>query len=87
MKSTLIAIAATCALALPGAALANNTVAHLKGHTAVAAPAKPSTNKAKPRAVCHPDPSKGRACRHHNAQAEAKTAAPALARAEAPRIR
>ncbi|WP_454797676.1 hypothetical protein [Novosphingobium lindaniclasticum] len=80
MKSTLIAAAAFVVAAIPGAAIANNTSAHLKGHTAVAAPK--AKTQAQSRGVCHPEPSKGRDCRHRNVQAQAATAAPALASAE-----
>lgn len=52
----------------PTAAYAGDTIAHMKGH---AAPARPVVAvKAGPAAACHPEPSKGRACRHHAAQAE-----------------
>lgn len=59
---------ATSPVHAPTAAYAGDTIAHMKGH---AAPARPVVAvKAGPAAACHPEPSKGRACRHHAAQAE-----------------
>jgi hypothetical protein len=73
-KFPVLATIAALSLALPGAAIANETIAHLKGNLAVAAP-KAKTTAAPGRAACHPDPSKGRDCRHRAAQADAKAAA------------
>lgn len=52
------------------AGFAPDTVRAMKGHHAI-----PDTAKAKhaaASAVCHPDPMKGRACRHHHAKLEEK---------------
>lgn len=55
------------------AALAPDTVAHLKGNLAVpASTARHSAHSVN--TACHPDPMKGRACRHHVAQKESKRA-------------
>ena len=78
-KFPVFAAIAALSLALPGAAIANETVAHLKGNLAVPAPkAQPASSA---RVACHPEPSKGRDCRHRTAQANAK--AEALAQTEA----
>jgi hypothetical protein len=61
------------AVAPSSAAYGNATIAHMKGH-APAPRATVSAAKSAP-AVCHPDPGKGRACRHEVAQAKAKQAA------------
>ncbi len=66
MKFPVIALAALALSTVPGAAAAN-TIAHLKGHTATAAPQ--ARQAAAPR-VCHPEPTKGRDCRHRIAQRE-----------------
>lgn len=76
-KFPALAALAALSLALPGAAIANETVAHLKGNLAIPAP-KAKTASATGRVACHPDPGKGRDCRHRAAQADAK--ATALAR-------
>jgi len=49
------------------AAYAGETIAAMKGHPT---PARSSTTRSAAPAVCHPDPSKGRACRHVIVQAE-----------------
>lgn len=63
-------------------AYAGDSVAAGKGHPAVAA--RGAVKSSAP-TVCHPDPSKGRACRHTVVQAEAaaQAKAPAFAAAEA----
>lgn len=55
--------------AAPAAAYAPDTIRHLKGHASLPAPSA-RKDRAAP-AVCHPDPGKGRMCRHHVAQQEA----------------
>ncbi|MFC0685498.1 hypothetical protein [Novosphingobium clariflavum] len=72
-KFPVLAAIASLSLALPGAAIANETIAHLKGHPAVSAPKAKRTAAA--RVACHPEPSKGRDCRHRALQADAKAAA------------
>lgn len=72
-KFPVFASIAALSLALPGAAIANETVAHLKGNLAIAAPKAKTTSSAP--AACHPEPSKGRDCRHRTAQANAKAEA------------
>ena len=74
-KFPVLATIAALSLALPGAAIANETIAHLKGHPAVAAPKAKTTSSA--RVACHPEPSKGRDCRHRAMQADAKATAQA----------
>ncbi len=75
--ASLSAPVATPVAAVPAsAAYASDTVAHLKGHPAVARPAKAQRSAAP---ACHPDVSKGRACRHHVAQARQATEASATA--------
>ncbi|WP_395331168.1 hypothetical protein WBP06_01545 [Novosphingobium sp. BL-8H] len=86
IKFPVFAAIAALSLALPGAAIANETVAHLKGNLAVPAPKPQAASSARP--ACHPEPSKGRDCRHRTAQANAKaiganTGAAALAQTEA----
>ncbi|KMS53470.1 hypothetical protein V474_22410 [Novosphingobium barchaimii LL02] len=49
------------------AAYAGETIAAMKGHPT---PARSSAARSAAPAVCHPDPSKGRACRHVIVQAE-----------------
>ncbi|TCM18010.1 hypothetical protein EDF56_105358 [Novosphingobium sp. PhB165] len=68
LSTTLLTSLAAAALALPGATMANETVAHLKGNLAVAAPK--AQNNASARTACHPDPAKGRDCRHRAMQRE-----------------
>ncbi|WP_374414184.1 hypothetical protein [Novosphingobium colocasiae] len=64
-------------------AAASDTIRHMKGHGALPAPS--SVVAKGPKAACHPDPVKSRACRHHQAKAEearaqrAEAAVPALA--------
>ncbi|WP_159983507.1 MULTISPECIES: hypothetical protein [unclassified Novosphingobium] len=49
------------------AAYAGETIAAMKGHPT---PARSAAARSAAPAVCHPDPSKGRACRHVVVQAE-----------------
>lgn len=49
------------------AAYAGETIAAMKGH---ATPARGTAVKSRAPVACHPEPSKGRACRHNIAQAE-----------------
>jgi hypothetical protein len=60
-------------------AYAGDSVAASKGHPAIVARAQ---GKASAPTVCHPDPSKGRACRHAVVQAE-QAERPVLAVADA----
>lgn len=62
----------------PATAGASDTIRHMKGHGSLPAAAAPVKG---PKAACHPDPSKSRACRHHQAQA---TAAERAVEASAP---
>lgn len=69
--ASLLALAALAAptsapLANPG--YGQDTMRHLKGHPSLPAPA-PTAESSAP-AVCHPDPGKGRACRHHVSKRE-----------------
>lgn len=81
------AFAAPSPAALPVAGYAGETIAHSKGHMTVAARDAAPARTAAP-AVCHPDPSKGRACRHHVAQAEeARAERSAFAVAEVAQVR
>ncbi|SFG39888.1 hypothetical protein SAMN05518801_12228 [Novosphingobium sp. CF614] len=67
--------------AAPDAAYASDTIRHLKGHPSLpAAPANQARKTAN--AACHPDPGKGRVCRHRQAQAD-ETSRELLARTEA----
>lgn len=59
----LIAAASTSATAG-----ASDTIRHMKGHGAL--PVASSMPAKGPKAACHPDPVKSRACRHHQAKAE-----------------
>lgn len=63
------AFAAPSPAAIPVASYAGDTIAHSKGHIAVAARTASPARSAAP-TVCNPDPSKGRACRHHVAKTE-----------------
>lgn len=62
------------------AAYAGDSVRASKGHPAVAVR---GAAKASAPSVCHPDPSKGRACRHTIVQAEQAEQRPEFAVAEA----
>ena len=65
----LLALASTTASAPQlNAGYAPDTVRHLKGHPSL--PAGSTTSARAAAAVCHPDPYKGRACRHHHAKAQ-----------------
>lgn len=79
-------LAAVATLSAPAAgefpAYGSDTVRASKGHAAL--PAGSGTLKsAKTPSACHPDPAKGRICRHHNAQAQ-QLRADALVLAEVP---
>ena len=52
-----------------GAALAPDTIGHLKGRPAVLSHSERKPHKMV-RATCHPDPHKGRICRQRRARAE-----------------
>lgn len=69
--ATMLFLAGTAATAAatPGA----DTIRHLKGHHSLPV-AAPAQSTAKAPAVCHSDPLKGRACRHHAVQAEQREA-------------
>lgn len=54
---------------VPAAGYTPNTIRHLKGHASLPAPSE-RKDRAAP-AVCHPDPAKGRVCRHNIAQQKA----------------
>lgn len=71
MPSIALMVLATFAAPTPTATLgyAGDTIAHSKGHIAVASRSVESSG-AGASAVCHPDPMKGRACRHRVAKAE-----------------
>ena len=53
----------------PKAGYAPETIRHLKGQHSLP-PASASGTRSEVAATCHPDPFKGRACRHHQAKAE-----------------
>lgn len=79
--AALATVASPVPAAAPAAAYAGETIAAMKGHPVAARGAARAARSAP--AVCHPDPAKGRACRHEIAQAEARdTAVPTLAVAE-----
>lgn len=63
-----LASPSTSALEL-NAGYAPDTIRHLKGHSSLPAGSTTGARTAAT-ATCHPDPSKGRACRHHHAKAE-----------------
>ncbi|VWX51565.1 hypothetical protein [Novosphingobium sp. 9U] len=70
ITATLLALASLSTPAtalLPTASYAQDTVRASKGHPSLPARADAGRTSAAP-AVCHPDPSKGRACRHHVAK-------------------
>ncbi|EIZ77849.1 hypothetical protein WSK_3519 [Novosphingobium sp. Rr 2-17] len=70
MPSLALLVVAAFTAPTPAAAnYAGDTIAHSKGHIVAA---RTTTGNARPgaSAVCHPDPSKGRVCRHHVAKAE-----------------
>lgn len=52
------------------AGYAPDTIRHLKGHPSLPAGSATGPRTAAAAATCHPDPNKGRACRHHHAKAE-----------------
>lgn len=81
ISALLLALAMPSALVPEaGAAYASDTIRHLKGHPSV--PAGSTTRvRTAATAACHPDPYKGRACRHHQAKAEARSDARVLAEA------
>jgi len=84
MLKLAFATLATLAASTP-AAYASDTIRDMKGHPPIVARADPAPRAAP--AVCHPDPMKGRACRHHVAKAEERRAQSyAVAEAEAARI-
>ncbi|MCJ2176970.1 hypothetical protein [Novosphingobium album (ex Hu et al. 2023)] len=82
ISAFLLAIAglsATPASAYP--AYGTDTVRSLKGHPSLPVAAK-AEKSAATQAKCHPEPSKGRTCRHHVAQTkQERQNAPALAEA------
>lgn len=85
MISALLLAVATLSTPAAGQspAYGSDTARALKGHGALPAGAT-ELKSAKGPAACHPDPAKGRICRHHIAQAEQDgTNAPALAEAPA----
>lgn len=74
-----VSLSTPTSIAAP-AAYAGESVMASKGH---AIPARPAVAaKREKQVACHPDPSKGRACRHNLVQAE-QAERPALAVAEA----
>jgi len=92
IAATLLALAALgtpSAISLPAPGEYADTMRDVRGQASL--PTAPSVSKtvSSAPAVCHPDPSKGRACRHHvSKQAEAKRADRAsavLATADGPR--
>lgn len=58
------------------AGYASDTIRHLKGHPSLPAGSTTRARTAVAAAACHPDPNKGRACRHHHARAEAARGEP-----------
>ncbi|HKT85908.1 MAG TPA: hypothetical protein VJQ77_07485 [Novosphingobium sp.] len=82
MISALLLVLASPAAAAPGlnAGYASDTIRHLKGHSSLPSRAASGARTAAT-AACHPDPSKGRACRHHNAKAAETREARVLAHA------
>ena len=80
ISAALIALVSLSAPVSSPLAYAGDSVAASKGHPAVAVRGQ---GKASAPAVCHPDPSKGRACRHAIVQAE-QAERPVLAVADAP---
>lgn len=86
VSATLLALVSLSAPAAPAAApavaYAGESVAASKGHPALPRAAK--SRSAAP-AVCHPDPTKGRVCRHNIVQAQA-AARPALAEADVAKV-
>ena len=73
ISAAILAVAALSAgsplaAAPSGAALTPSTIAHLKGQMAIPASAEKPARTAT--VACHPEPTKGRACRVHNAQKE-----------------
>ena len=82
VSAFLLALATLSAPALAAPASAGyspDTIRHMKGHPSLPV-AREAKDSAAP-AVCHPDPTKGRICRHHVAKQEAARGE-ALARAE-----
>ena len=70
ISAFLLALAALSSPAdLSSAGYAPDTIRHLKGHASLPAPSE-RKDDAVP-AVCHPDPTKGRICRHHIAKKQA----------------
>lgn len=71
ISAALLALAtlSSPATVAPAAGYAPNSIRHLKGHASLPAPS-PRQDRAAP-AVCHPDPGKGRVCRHHITQRKA----------------
>jgi hypothetical protein len=67
ISAALLALVSLSAPASAPLAYAGESVAASKGHPAVVARGQ---GKASAPTVCHPDPSKGRACRHAIVQAE-----------------
>lgn len=86
ISATILAVVGfTLAAPAPQAGYAPDTIRALRGHHSL--PATTETKDAKGAApVCHPDPLKGRACRHHHAKAEQSAAREALAVAKAPAV-
>jgi hypothetical protein len=75
----LATLAAPASAPLANAGYGQDTMRHLKGHPSLPAPAAKPESSAP--AVCHPDPGKGRACRHHVSKRE-QARSEARARAE-----
>jgi hypothetical protein len=67
VAATLLALATLATpstITAPGAGYSPDTMRHLKGHPSLPARAAVKTQSSAA-AVCHPDPGKGRVCRHH----------------------
>lgn len=70
ISAFLLTLASFSAPASPSdSAYASDTVRHLKGHASIPVSARKEGGSAVP-ASCHPDPVKGRVCRHRRALAE-----------------
>ncbi|MFC0205924.1 hypothetical protein [Novosphingobium soli] len=68
MSAPLVALVLLSGAPSPAAAYAGDTVVAAKGHPTPAKPARLAKSAAP--VACHPDPSKGRVCRHNIVQAE-----------------
>jgi hypothetical protein len=81
ISAALLALASLTAAVPAPAAYAGETISAMKGHPAL--PARAATAKSGAPVACHPEPTKGRACRHHIVQAEQAKRQAAVLRADA----